>query len=154
MPPTDSEKATHEKLEKDVKDTLSEYKVNCKIWAALHHFTRFHSLEEFAERSANKTDALQQGRDALGFASNVEGWDASASLLNAVRLDNAVEEAQARVKQRSEIRRDTSGHIPAKIIVETMDRQNMERAHAACNNGVRPPLEDQLNDACLGTQLK
>ena len=73
--------------------------------------------------------------------------DASTSLLYAVRLDNAVKEAQARVKQRRDIRRVTSGHIPAKIIVETMDRQNMERAYAACNNGVRPPLENQLSDS-------
>ena len=61
---------------------------------ALHDFG-FHSLENFAGRFANKTDARQQGPDALSFASNVEGWDASASLLNAIRLGNAMEEAQA-----------------------------------------------------------
>ena len=110
---------------------------------------RFPLAGKCAERFANKTDALQQGPDALGSASNVEFWDASTSLLYAVRLDNAVEEAQARVKQRRDIRPDTSGHIPAKIIVDNMDRQYMERAYAAYNNGVRPPLEDQLNDTAL-----
>ena len=70
-----------------------------------------------------------------------EGWDASTSWLNAVRLF-----LQRRVRR---------GHfIAAKIIVETMDRQKMERAYAAHNNGVRPPLEDQLNDTCLGTQFR
>ena len=63
-------------------------------------------------------------------------------------------EAQARVKQRRDLRRETSGNILAMIIVETMDRHHVERAYAAYNNGVRPPLEDQLSNTCLRTQFK
>jgi len=151
--PTEPEMAAFTHLEKDVRDLLAEFMVRYSTWAAIDR-KGFHSLAEFAERFTDKSDARTNGPTALGFSSTAEGWDADNTLVNAIRLGNAVEEAQARMKQRRDIRRDTSGTIPAKIIVDTMDRQNMERAYGVHNNGSRPPLSEQLNDTCLGLQFK
>ena len=136
----------------DLQSVLREYKVHYSVWGTLCQ-QGFSDLNDFAERFDDKAAAKASSPDEFLFQHTAAGWTRPLTLVNSVRVANAWEEARARVQQRREVRRSTTGAVPARVVVDVYERSNLEMAY---NNvyGEKPSVQDQLCDSALGKQFK
>eukprot|EP00971_Amphidinium_carterae_P332102 6466085-Amphidinium_carterae.1 len=139
------------KLDSDLRALFGSLSIPFHVQAAFAR-SGFSTIADLADRWPSKSDARKSGPDDLGFKDGSNGHTAATSLVTAVRLGQAIETAQERVKQRQQLVSSTED-TNAKYILTSAVRSSMEKLYQRKYHA-EPPLESQGSDAFLGKLYK
>eukprot|EP00971_Amphidinium_carterae_P128169 2538851-Amphidinium_carterae.1 len=139
------------KLDTDLRALFGSLSIPYHVQAAFAQ-SGFSTVADLADRWANKSEARSQGPADLGFKAGSNNHTAASSLVTAVRLGQAIEAAQERVKHRQQLV-SSSEDTNAKYILTSAVRSSMETLYQRKYHN-RPPLEHQGSDAFLGKLYK